>query len=155
FYMDQVPSLAQVDAVKLADALDFHRHRFANAADFTFFFAGAFSVDSIAPLVERYLGALPSTGKRTGAFRPIGPRYPVGVSTVRVHKGVEPKSSTHITFFTNGTGLEELDLHRARACASILTDHLRETLRELLGGTYGASASVGYTPPVPGYFTAT
>jgi zinc protease len=73
---------------------------------------------------------------------------------VRVHRGVEPKSTTHITFFTND-GLEELDLHRGRACATILTDHLRERLRELLGGTYSASASFGYLLPIPGYATMT
>src|SRR5262249_56549614 len=39
-------------------------------------------------------------------------------------------------------------------CANILTDHLRETLREMLGGTYGASASIGYAPPLAGYATA-
>jgi zinc protease len=155
FYMNQVPTAAQFDAVTLGPVLDFHHQRFANAADFSFFFAGSFSVDSIAPLVARYLGSLPSTGRRTAAYEPRGPRYPKGVSTVRVRKGVEPKSSTRITFFTNPIGLEELDLHRSRACGTILSDHLRETLRELLGGTYGASASVSFTPPLPGYTTAT
>ena len=154
FYMSQIPTLAQFDDVKLGAALDFHRRHFANAADFSFFFAGNFAVDSIAPLLERYLGSLPSTGKRTATYRPIGPRYPKGVSTVRVHKGLEPKSSTRITFFTTGGVLEELDLHRARACANILNDHLRERLREMLSGTYGASASVSYTPPLSGYTTA-
>lgn len=152
FYMSQVPTGEAVAAVKLAPVLDFHKRRFANAADFTFFFAGSFSVDSIAPLLARYLGSLPSTGKRASAFRSIGPRYPDGVIRRQVHKGVEPKASTRITFFTHG-GIEELDMHRARAAASILTDHLRETLRELLGGTYGASAFFSTQAPLPGYTT--
>jgi zinc protease len=139
--------------MKLGPLLDFHRQRFANAADFTFFFAGSFSVDSITPLLSRYLGSLPSTGKRTSTYLPRAPRYPDGITTARVRKGIEPKSSTRITFFLH-TELEELDLHRARACANILNDHLRETLRELLGATYGASASVSYLAPLPGYATA-
>ena len=154
FYMNRFPTVADVDAMTLDGVLGFHRKQFANAADFTFFFAGSFAVDSIAPMLERYLGSLPSTGARTSAYRAIGPRYPKGVTTHRVRKGVEPKSSTRITFFTQW-GLEELDLHRARACGTILTDHLRETLRELLGGTYSASASVSYLAPLPGYTTAT
>jgi zinc protease len=153
FYMNRVLTVEQLDAMTLGPALDFHRQRFANAADFTFFFAGSFSVDSIAPLLARYLGSLPSRGKRTSAYLPRGPRYPDGVTTAQVRKGVEPKSTTRITFFTHA-GFEELDLHRARACATILTDHLRETLRELLGGTYGASASVSFLVPLPGYSTA-
>jgi zinc protease len=106
-------------------------------------------------MVARYLGSLPSTGKRTAAYAPRGPRYPKGITQIQVKKGVEPKATARITFFTTGGQLEELDLHRARAASTILNDHLRETLREMLGGTYGASASVSYTPPLSGYTTAT
>jgi zinc protease len=154
FYMSQLPSGAEVAAVKLRPVLDFHRKSFANAADFTFYFAGAFQVDSIAPLLARYIGSLPSTGKATSAFVAKGPRYPKGIVRKVVRKGIEPKASTRITFFTH-EGIEELDMHRARAAATILTDHLRETLRELLGGTYGASASFSNQAPLPGYSTMT
>ncbi|MGH7731193.1 MAG: M16 family metallopeptidase, partial [Candidatus Eiseniibacteriota bacterium] len=154
FYMSRVPTAQEIGAVQLRDVLDFHRKCSTNAADFTFFFAGSFSVDSIAPLLARYLGSLPSTGRRGSAFRPVGPRYPPGIVTKQVRKGVEPKASARITFFTHH-GIDELDMHRARAAASILSDHLRETLREMLGGTYGASASVSTLAPLPGYTTAT
>jgi zinc protease len=152
FYMNKLPTGDQVAAVKLRDVLDFHQRCSANAADFTFFFAGTFNVDSIAPLLARYLGSLPSTGKRTSAFVPVAPRYPNGIVRKQVHKGTEPKANTRITFFSHGA-VDELELHRARAAASILTDHLRETLRELLGGTYSASASVATLAPLPGYTT--
>jgi zinc protease len=76
------------------------------------------------------------------------------VRTVRVHRGSEPKARTVITFFTND-GLEELDMHRARACASILTECLRRSLREGMGGTYSATASFSAVQPVPGYETMT
>ncbi len=154
FYMNLLPAAERIAAVQLGGVLDFHKRSYANAADFTFFVAGAFSVDSITPLLARYLGSLPSVGRRTAAYAAIGPRYPQGVATRQVRKGVEPKSSTRITFFTHG-GVEELDMHRARAAAGILSDHLRETLRELLGGTYGASASFSNLAPVPGYSTMT
>ncbi|HKQ57387.1 MAG TPA: insulinase family protein [Candidatus Eisenbacteria bacterium] len=155
FYMSQLPSGAQVAAVKLKPVLDFHRRNFANAADFTFYFAGAFHVDSIAPLLARYIGSLPSTGKPASAFVARGPRYPSGIVRKTVRKGVEPKASTRITFFTHEPAIEELDMHRARAAATILNDHLRETLRELLSGSYGASASFANQAPLPGYSTMT
>ena len=152
FYMDRVPTAAQVDSVRLEDALDFHRRLFANAADFTFFMAGSFQVDSVIPLIERYVASLPSTGRRTSSYVARGPRYPGTVRRIVVRKGVEPQSSTRITFFVND-GLEELDMHRARSCASILTEHLRQSLREMLGGTYSASASFAELSPLPGYAT--
>jgi len=154
FYMSRPLTDAALDAVALGAALDVHRKRFANAADFTFFMVGAFQPDSVAPLLARYLGSLPSTGRRTATYAARGPRYPESVRTVQVRRGIEPKSSTRITFFVNG-GLEELDLHRARACASILTDRLRQSLREMLGGTYSASASFTSIQPLPGYQTMT
>lgn len=153
FYMSRVPTAAELDAVSLDRVLAFHYRLFANAADFTFAFAGTFDADSIAPLVARYLGSLPSRGHPTSAYAPIGPRYPNGTRRVDVHKGVEPKSSARLTFFTSGAPIEELDMHRARACATILNDHLRETLRQLLGGTYGASVSFSNLAPLPGYAT--
>ncbi|HYJ31845.1 MAG TPA: insulinase family protein [Candidatus Binatia bacterium] len=154
-YLDRVPTVAQVEALKLDHVLAFHKQRFGNAADFTFAFAGNFKVDAIVPLLARYLGALPSRGRPTSHFAPRFPRYPTGNLAVQVHKGLEPKSSTRITYFTTGAPIEELDMHRARACASILTDHLRQTLRELMGGTYSAGASYSNLGPVPGYATMT
>ncbi len=155
FYMDRTPTAAEIDAVSLDRVLAFHRARFANAADFTFAFAGNFDVDSIAPLLARYLGSLPSTGRRTSAYAARGPRYPAANVALQVRKGLEPKSRARLTFFTSGSPLEELDMHRARACASILTEHLRVTLRELMSGTYGASASFNALVPLPGYATMT
>ena len=152
FYMDQVPTAAQLDSVRNDDALAFHRRLFANAADFTFFMVGSFQVDTVVPLLERYVASLPSAGHRTSSYVARGPRYPGAVRRVMVRRESEPKSSTRITFFVND-GIEELDLHRARTCASILTEHLRQSLREMLGGTYHAAAAFSYLTPLPGYAT--
>ncbi len=154
FYMSKVPDANQAQAIKLSDALAFYRKRFANASDFTFFFAGTFKPDSIVPLLARYLGSLPYTGKRTGAWAAKGPRFPAGVTQVEVKKGMEPKGSVRITYFTNRP-IEELDQHRANTAASILQDHLRSALRELLGGTYSPSARFQHTFPLDGYSTMT
>ena len=37
--------------------------RFANAADFTYFFVGAFTVAEMTPLLERWVAALPVDGQ--------------------------------------------------------------------------------------------
>ena len=154
FYMARTPSAEQVAAVKLGDALDFYRKRFANAADFTFFFSGNFQTDAILPSLARYLGGLPSTGKRTSNLVAKGPRFPNGITKVEVRKGSEPKGSVRITFFTRAA-IEELDQHRANSAASILSDHLRSTMRELLGGTYSVGARFQHQTPLDGYSTMT
>ena len=44
----------------LQKSLAFYKDRFADASDFTFVFAGSFDLAAIKPLVEQYLGSLPS-----------------------------------------------------------------------------------------------
>ena len=96
----------------------FYRERFGNAADFTFFFVGAFTVDEITPLLEKWVASLPSTGKKTSAFRDMGVRFPARRSCEEeVKKGKEPASQTVMSFFAD-TGLDEFEMHRARAAAS-------------------------------------
>jgi len=97
---------------------------------------------------------LPGTGKRTSKWATMGPRFPPGITKVEVKKGSEPKGSVRITYFTREP-IEELDQHRANSAASILTDHLRSSLRELLGGTYSVSARFQHQFPLDGYSTMT
>jgi zinc protease len=124
--------------------------RFANAADFTFFFVGTFKVEDITPLLTTYLASLPSRGAATASFTDDRMKFPASIVRETVVKGQEPRSQTAMTFFAD-TGLDEFETHRVRAAAQVLQIRLRELLREELGGTY--SVGVGYSDnsPVPGY----
>ena len=90
---------ADVPTLKLDAMQQFYRARFANAADFTYFIVGAFQVAEITPLIERWIGGLPSTGKKTSAVRRHGHPFPVHVVREEVRKGKEPASQTVISFF--------------------------------------------------------
>ena len=128
----------------------FYTERFGNAADFRFLFAGAFTVDRITPYVTRYIASLPSKGVPASAIADTALRFPEGVRKEVVRKGQEPKAQTVMSFFAD-TGLDEMEMHRLRAAASVLETRLLDILREQMGGTYGVS--VGYTDnqPVKGY----
>ena len=130
--------------------LTFYRDRFANAANFTFFFVGNFTVDDVAPQLAAYLGALPSRGKPDENARPAA-RVPGRRVREAVRKGREPRSQTVISFFAD-TGLDEFETHRAQAASTILENRLRDILREKLGGTY--SVGVGYSSTAPSQATA-
>jgi zinc protease len=147
----RLEDLPKLDAAKM---LAFYRARFANAADFTFFFVGSFTVDGVAPLVAAYLGSLPSTGTPASRLNDMRLSFPPAVQREAVTMGREPRSQTVITFFSD-TGLEELATHRMSIAAEILQMKLRDILREKLGGTY--SVNVGYSnqSPQPGYGTTT
>jgi zinc protease len=151
-YMARSLKPEDVTRLRRETATAFYRKAFANAADFTFFFAGAFKVEEVAPLIARYLGALPSTGKRGSRFVDRGLSFPTELVKARVDKGVEPKSQTALTFFAD-TGLKEMEMYQARAAASVLRSRLRDILREELSGTYGASVGYSDQAPLPGYGT--
>lgn len=131
---------------------DYYQARFANAADFTFFFVGAFKVDDVIPLLTTYLATLDSTGVKSGAFKEAEMTFPAASVRETVRKGQEPRSQTIVSFFAD-TRLDELEAHRARAAAQVLQMRLRDILREQLGGTY--SVGVGYSDNAPqsGYGT--
>ncbi len=147
-------TVADIQALDLEAMQRFYRVRFANAADFTYFIVGAFSVAEITPLLERWVATLPSTGKKTAAFRDIGVRFPASGVKDEVRKGREPRGQTVMSFFAD-TGLDEIEMHRARAAASLLGIRLRDILREELGGTYGVSVAYDNSMPSPGYGSMT
>jgi zinc protease len=130
---------ALLNEIDMERSLRIYHERFANAGDFTFVFVGNFTPDSIKPLIEQYLGALPGTNTDEKP-RDVGVRPPTGVIEKTVRRGVEPKSATEIVF----TGPFEYTLPN-RLGLSLMTEvldiRLRDVLREDLAGTYGASVS--------------
>ena len=87
----QPEDLNRIDADRMRA---FYAERFKNAADFTFFFVGAFTVDEITPLLTTYLASLPSTGRAESRGMDMGVRFPEGVRRATVNKGQEPRSQT-------------------------------------------------------------
>ena len=145
----QLKDLDRIDADRMRT---FYAERFKNAADFTFFLVGAFTVDEITPLLTTYLASLPSTGRAESRGVDMNLRFPEAVQRETVNKGQEPRSQTAIMFFAD-TGLDELETHRLRAATRILQMRLREVLREELGGTYSVGVRYSDTSPQPGYGT--
>ena len=125
-----------------------YEDRFRDFSDFTFFLAGSFELDAIEPLVETWLGGLPSTG-REETWRDVGVRTPRGRIERTVYKGLEEQSQVALVF-SGSFEQSQLNRYRLDSMTSLLRERLRERLREELGGTYGANVSGGADRiPVP------
>ena len=130
---------AVVQEVDLGSAMAFYRDRFADASDFTFYFVGNIDLAAMRPLVEEYLGGLPSI-RRHETWRDLNIPPPTGIVRKVVHKGVEPKARTQLVF--TGPFQDSREARYAlRALADALGIRLREILREDLGGVYGVAVS--------------
>lgn len=133
---------ATIDQWNLDKSLAFYKDRFADASDFTFFFVGSFDEAMMKPLVERYLGALPSLGRKE-KWKDVGATTPTGIIEKKVEKGIEPKSRAAIVF--SGPFVYEQPQRVAiRAMSEILENRLLEVIREELGGTYSITANYNY-----------
>jgi zinc protease len=126
-----------VDQMNLDRSMAFYKGRFADSSDFTFVFVGSFDVNTMKPLVERYLASLP-TLHRTEKAIDRGVHPPEGVVEREVVRGLDPRSQVAIVF----TGSFQDDpYHRLliKTMGQMLAGNLQQTLREDLGGTYGVS----------------
>jgi zinc protease len=132
-------SRALLDRAAFGRAFDIYRDRFADLSDFTFLFVGAFQVDSIRPLVERWLASLPAGGRRE-AGKDLGVRGPDGVVEKRVRKGVEPKAN-QLIYFTGPATFSPVERHALRSLSELLEMRLLDNLREALGSTYSVGVS--------------
>jgi zinc protease len=141
------------DEVKLDRALAIYRERFADASDFTFFMVGNFNVDSVKPLVQRYLGGLPSLNRKEEG-RDVGIRPPTGTVDKVVKRGVEPQSQSYMAF-TGPFEYSRQNQHVMSSMAEMLTNRLTDRLREAMGGTYGVNASASGTREAPFQYQVT
>ena len=141
---------AVFNEVDIAKSYAFFRDRLADAGDFTFVFVGNVALDSLKPLVERYLATLPTKGRKE-TWKAVTPTMPKGVIQKTVRKGTEPKATT-VMAFTGPFVYTPENRFALRALTDVFQIKLTETLREQLGGTY--SPSVGVSPtrvPHPEY----
>jgi zinc protease len=132
-----------VGQMNLDKSLAFYKDRFADASDFTFVLVGSFDLPTIKPLVERYLGSLPSLNRKE-AGRDVGIRPPASVVTKQVTRGTTPKSEVGIVF-TGPFQNNQRNRVIFRSMANTLGGSLQRVLREDLGGTYGVSVVPEFT----------
>ena len=132
-------TFAEVDPNK---ALKFYQDRMANNGGFTFAIVGAVKLDSLKPLVERYLASLPAGTPEN--WKDVGMTKPTGIVERTVKKGTEPKANTRWIFTGAATYAPE-NRFAMRALNELMQIRLDQILREQLGGTYSPAIYGGIT----------
>jgi zinc protease len=142
-YHPRTPLLSKenVGKITLDDIQKLYTDRFNNADEFTFFIVGNIEKEAVIPMVEKYIGSLPSTGrKETWINRKV--EQPAGKITKEIAMPLTiPKSTVFLSFaqemkYTpyNYLGLDVLK--------GILDLVFMEKVREDEGGTYGVGVSL-------------
>jgi len=134
-----------LNEVKLENIWNVYTQRFNDPASFTFVFIGNIHLDSISPLLEKYLASLPNKKKKEDyIFRPN--EMPDGKQLLSFEKELQvPKTSVFIVYSAQvNYGLKDNLI--LSALESVLRNRYIKTIREEKGASYGVSVSVRPDP---------
>lgn len=135
-------SLEECDQVSYDRILELYRDRFGDMSDFSFFITGNFSIDSLRPLVERYIASLPTAGRMEHP-KDIGYRYTPGPLTRRFTLPMENPQSIVYTFFHTPCDYNLKNVVTGHMLGQIAQARLRDEIRERRGWTYGVKSHIG------------
>ena len=129
-----LPKPEDWDKIDYKRAIEIYRDRYANAGGFTFIVVGSFSIDTIKPLIERYIGSLPAIERKEN-WVDLGIRPPKGYQVSDVFKGDDPKSRA-ILYFEEEKSWNERDAFMVDVLGDVLENITRDKLREEMSGVY-------------------
>ena len=143
------PELLQT--IKFEQLPAIHKQLFSNAADFRFTFIGNMSPEQLKPLVEKYIGSLPTASKPGNVFvdDKIAPAKGGVVNDFRT-KMEQPKVSVYYAY----SGALDFTMKNqivAKYLSAALSNRYLKSIREEKGGTYGVSSRVSLTPRIKEY----
>ena len=125
-----------LDGISYDRILEIYKERYANAADFDFYFVGDLNADSVAPLLAKYLGALP-VSKKAEKYKVIDRRLTKGERTCIFEKEQDTPNAT-VNFVYHAPLKDNL---RNDIMVDMLEQAMHmlytETVREDEGGAYG------------------
>jgi zinc protease len=125
-----------IDQIDYNRILDMYKNRFAEAGDFTFLFVGNINPEEVKPMIETYIGGLP-TIKRTETFKDIKLDIRKGEYKNVFNKEMETPMAT-VAVIASGDCDYTLKNELLMGCLSRTLDMVYlEEVREKEGGTYG------------------
>lgn len=116
-----------------------YKERFANAADFNFYFVGNFDEAQLEAFAAKYIASLPSDKNTKETPKDLGYRMLKGSHKKVINKGKDPKSTVNIMIYGD-TKYDAKEAFAFKALGEVLTIKLVEELRENESGVYGVGA---------------
>ncbi len=130
--------------VKFENIIPVFKSRFGSAKDFQFVIVGDFNLDSIKPMVEQYIGGLPS-GDYVKDFKYKGPTGGNKAKDILMYAGKAPKSTVNLFYQSNDVKYDYPDILVQTLLQEVLKVKMRLNLREENSGVYGVGVSVSAT----------
>ena len=133
----KIDELEKIDYDRI---LEMYHDRFKDASDFTFIFVGNIDMDKNLPLIEKYLGGLPSINRKESFIdRKLNARK--GQYQNKFIKQQDNPKATIFSFISGDTKYTQENKTLMSMLSQILTLVYTEKVREDEGGTYGVGVS--------------
>ena len=135
---NEVLSMEKLEKANLQTIEKNYRRLFADAAGATMVIVGDVSLDTLKPLVEKYIGSLPK-GKKAAKWADVQPQLVKGKVVDVFDQKMETPLTTVLQVYSDYRPFTVKEQTLASAVSYILDQIYTDTLREDEGGTYGAS----------------
>jgi zinc protease len=135
-----LPTEEQINQIKLDKVFQVYQDRFADASDFKFFFVGNFDVDSITPMIEKYIGSLPVTNRKE-SWKDLSPEFAKGITDIKFHKGTEKQGMVGL-LMSGSIEWNDKNKLSIELLKGIIDIKLVEVIREKMSGVYSPQAMI-------------
>ena len=135
---NEVLSMEKLEKANLQTIEKNYRRLFADAAGATMVIVGDVNLDTLKPLVEKYIGSLPK-GKKAAKWADVQPQLVKGKVVDVFDQKMETPLTTVLQVYSDYRPFTVKEQTLASAVSYILDQIYTDTLREDEGGTYGAS----------------
>lgn len=129
-----------LDKIDYNKVMELYKNRFADASDFTFILVGNIDEKTATPLIEQYLGALPSI-KRDEHFRDTKMDIRKGMYENNFTKDLETPKASVLMLYSGNCKYDLKNNLQMSMLGQLLNMVYLRTVREDAGGTYGVSCS--------------
>ncbi|MCM1369142.1 MAG: insulinase family protein [Candidatus Amulumruptor caecigallinarius] len=145
FFMN--PTVEDLSKVDYAKSLDIVKESLSNAADYTFVIVGNVDMETLKPMLEKYVASLPSTGKKSEKKVINDNGYVNGqVTDDFTHPMQAPMTMVYGMYHDNNIPYSIENAVKVGLMGDVLDNIFTETLREEEGGTYSPYAGSSIDP---------
>ncbi len=135
------PSEEDLNRVDLDRSIEIFKDRFADPAGFTFYFTGAFDMDTIQKYIKTYLASLGGI-KRDETWKDLNIRPPSETVDKNVYKGTDPKSI--VLYYYEQEKMWDVDTaFLLTTLGKIIRRKYIDIIREEMSGAYTLNANAG------------
>jgi len=127
-----------IDKIDYQKCMDLYKDRFKDASDFTFILVGNVDLEKAKPLIEQYLGALPSINRKE-TFKDTKMYTRKGEYKNEFMKKQETAKASVFTFYNGNCKYTSQNDIMMSMLSQILDIVYTEKIREQEGGSYGVS----------------